>query len=384
MDLNKFNIFVGSVRGFIISPSDKPDSLRSAKPDKAAEVSALSFGRDSDEIFVGFNNGLVSLFSSSNNKYINSIPDLEGEGSIIGLDCIDKSALIAKSDGMVSLWDGKKCSNFKISVDDRGKIDALTLNKSRENVLGAGGEFNDFKLWDIETQQCIFKAKSLGHDKLNLPIPTSIRGITFFPAEPTLSCSCTKEGHVLLYDDRAQRRPTIKYLETKASYTCIAHSYRDRQCLVGTTRGYMQLLDMRIGKCSKTFTTFTGSVSSIVCDPAEPYVATASLDRFLRIHNLDTKELLHKVYMKQSLTRLLMIPIVKEEPKEEEQDDEKVDEEYENIFENMEVVTDGERKKKKKKKVVEEFVTETKQGRKKKKDADTVVGDKIKKKRLVA
>lgn len=79
-----------------------------------------------------------------------------------------------------------------------------------------------------------------------------------------------------------------------------------RQCLVGTTRGYMQLLDLKTAaKCLRTFTTFTGSVTSIVCDPTEPIVATTCLDRYLRVHNLDTKEILYKV------TNLIITLVVK-------------------------------------------------------------------------
>lgn len=66
--------------------------------------------------------------------------------------------------------------------------------------------------------------------------------------------------------------------------------------MVGTTRGYMQLVDMKSpGKCLKTFKTFTGSVTNIVCDASEPLVFSTSLDRYLRVHNIDTKELLYKV-----------------------------------------------------------------------------------------
>lgn len=57
----------------------------------------------------------------------------------------------------------------------------------------------------------------------------------------------------------------------------------------------MQLVDMRNAKCLKTFTTFTGSVTGIHCDPFEPFVFTTSLDRFFRVHHLETKALLHKV-----------------------------------------------------------------------------------------
>lgn len=63
---------------------------------------------------------------------------------------------------------------------------------------------------------------------LNLPIPTSVRGITFFTEDTYLSACATKEGYVLLYDDRAQRRPVVKFMEKKASYTTISFAYRER------------------------------------------------------------------------------------------------------------------------------------------------------------
>lgn len=81
--------------------------------------------------------------------------------------------------------------------------------------------------------------------------------------------------------------------------------------------------------------------SGIVVDPNEPIVATTSLDRFLRVHNMDTKELLHKEYLKQSLKCILMKPIIKEEiPEEVKTEEETVDEEYEALFNNMETITE--------------------------------------------
>lgn len=58
----------------------------------------------------------------------------------------------------------------------------------------------------------------------------------------------------------------------------------------------MQLIDLRSpGKSARTFTNFTGSVTSIDCDCSTSVVAATSLDRFLRVFDLDTKDLLHKV-----------------------------------------------------------------------------------------
>lgn len=147
---------------------------------------------------------------------------------------------------------------------------------------------------------------------LNLPIPTSVRSIAFVGENEHLSVCCTKEGQLLLFDDQVQRRPVVKFTEKKASYTTVSMTHRERYCfkllmivkimhyifrqvLVGTTKGYMQLVDMRNAKCLKTFTTFTGSVTGIHCDPFEPFVFTTCLDRFFRVHHLETKALLQKV-----------------------------------------------------------------------------------------
>lgn len=68
-----------------------------------------------------------------------------------------------------------------------------------------------------------------------------------------------------------------------------------RNIVAGTTKGYIQYIDMKNGKCLKTFTGMVGSVTSLLCDPIEPVLISTSLDRFLRLYNLETKQLLHKV-----------------------------------------------------------------------------------------
>ncbi|KAJ8936547.1 hypothetical protein NQ314_012287 [Rhamnusium bicolor] len=369
MDVTTYNFFVGTARGTLLYTSDKPNDIKSVKTEEASEITALTFGRSDDEILVGYDNGYVKIFNIIEKKYTKTFAELEGDGGVVGIGCVNKAFIIGRHDGIINTWDGKKNDYFDINLEQKATLDCLVHNKTRQNIVGTGGEYNDFKLWDVETHQCVFKAKSLGHDQLNLPIPTSVRGITFFPENEHLSGCATKEGHVLLYDDRAQRRPVVKFLQEDASYTTISCAYRERQCLVGTTRGYMQLLDMKAGKCLRTFMSFTGSVTGIACDPSEPYVASISLDRHLRIHNLETKELLHKIYMKQNLTHILMKPVVKNEPKEEENEKEIKDEEYEEIFNNMETVSEtatSDKKLKKHKRKTEDTIEKRKKIKKKK------------------
>lgn len=348
----KYQFYLATSRGTIICTCcTLKEKIQYDKSEEPSEVTSLIFGRTENEIVAGYRNGTVAFFNTEVNKFDNKkIKNIEGDGAVTGLGCVENTIVIARCDGIINLWKNKKDKDFfSINLDEKGTLDCMVSNKSRKNVIGTGGQFNDMKLWDIETKQCIFKAKSLGHDELNLPIPTSIRGISFFEEE-SLSACATREGHVLLYDERAQRKPVVKFLEKKASYTTISPAYRERQCVVGTTRGYMQHLDLKTNKCLRTFTSFTGSVTSIECDPMDSVVAATSLDRHLRIFNLETKELLHKVYLKQNLTKLLMRPIVKAEPELEESNKdskEVIDEEYEDLFNNMETIDDHKKTKRK-------------------------------------
>ncbi|KAJ8924079.1 hypothetical protein NQ315_006860 [Exocentrus adspersus] len=366
MDIyNKFNFYVGTSRGTLLFNGDKPNDIKSAKTQEASEVTALVFGKDEQELLIGYENGSVNVYNTAENKYLKTL-QLEGEGRVVGIGCTNDSVVIGRHDGIINVWNGSDYDYIDIHLDEKGTLDALECNPYRQNIIGTGGEINDLKLWDIETHKCVFKAKSLGHDMLNLPIPTSLRGIVFFPGDSHLSGCATKEGHVLLYDDRAQRRPIVKFFEKKASYSAISCAYRERQCLVGTTRGYMQVLDLKVGKCLRTFTSFTGSITSIACDPVEPYVVSTSLDRHLRIHNLETKELLHKVYLKQNLTKVVIKPVVKDEPAEEAvNENENIDEEYEEIFQNMQTVV-SEKKLKKGKRKGEDVADKPRKSKKKK------------------
>lgn len=350
MDVNRNRFYVGTARGVLLYTGDKPNDLKISKNEESSEVTAMAEGRNPEEIVLGYQNGHSHIFDTGKCCFSKKIDELEGEESVTGIGCIKKSIIIAKRDGIINIWTNKKKDYFSINLDEKGSLDAMVCHQNRENILATGGQLNDFKLWDVKTKQCIFKAKSLGHDELQLPIATSVRGISFFLNESNLAGCCTKEGHVLLYDDRAQRRPVVKFYEKQASYTAISTAHRERQVLLGTTKGYMQWLDLRTCKVLKTYTTFTGSVTSIVCDPVEPYVASVSLDRHLRVHHLETKKLVYKCYMKQNLTGLLVKPIVKnEEQSDSITEMENADQEYEELFKGMEEIREENVKQQKRK-----------------------------------
>lgn len=58
----------------------------------------------------------------------------------------------------------------------------------------------------------------------------------------------------------------------------------------------MNLVDLREpAKVLNTYKGFEGAVTGIACSTIEPYIVSVSLDRKLRIHHMNTKELLKKV-----------------------------------------------------------------------------------------
>lgn len=144
----------------------KQNEIKFEKPEKPSEVTAFSFGKN-DEILLGYENGNVSIFDPTENKYLKQINDLEGDGRIVGLNYLGKTIIASRHDGIINLWRSKKKNYFDISLDEKGTLEVVVLNSFRSNIIGTGGEYNDFKLWDLETHQCVFKAKSVSFQNIS-------------------------------------------------------------------------------------------------------------------------------------------------------------------------------------------------------------------------
>lgn len=75
---------------------------------------------------------------------------------------------------------------------------------------------------------------------------------------------------------------------------------------VANTQGQMALLDLRKGGVRGVMKGATGSVRGLHCHPSLPLVASCGLDRFLRIHSLQDRKLLHKVLISSQFNHLLI------------------------------------------------------------------------------
>ncbi len=66
--------------------------------------------------------------------------------------------------------------------------------------------------------------------------------------------------------------------------------------------GKIECLDLRMNKLQGSLKGPGGAVKSLALHPELPIIASVGLDRFLRIHSVDSKALLCKLYLKQHLT----------------------------------------------------------------------------------
>jgi len=118
--------------------------------------------------------------------------------------------------------------------------------------------------------------------------------------------------------------------------------------VVGDAVGRMQTIDLRMGNPAVLFSVFTsisfekvfffgfhytipilsdrqvgvfkgfaGAIRSVAYHPTLPLVASCGLDRFLRVHDVHTRKLKHKVYLKQKLNCLLFSSALPEPEKEQ-------------------------------------------------------------------
>ncbi|XP_011330231.1 WD repeat-containing protein 74 isoform X1 [Ooceraea biroi] len=246
----------------------------------------------------------IKVYDSESSEFTCSFPCNTGKGSINGLSRYNESILTAVKSGEVSSWpfNGKE----EILVNAGENLDKMCHSRVQKNIIATGGLENRLKLFDLEKRTLIFSEKNLSHDWLELRIPIWISDLNFLPATQQI-VTAGRYGHIRLYDPRAQRRPVINTTIQDEALTCLCITPAERHIIVGSGKGRMNLVDLRkSGTILNTYKGFAGGVTGVACSMSNPYVASVSLDRYLRIHHVDTKEVLKKIYLTSKLTCLVV------------------------------------------------------------------------------
>jgi ribosome biogenesis protein NSA1 len=174
--------------------------------------------------------------------------------------------------------------------------------------VATGGKENKLKLWDLDRPDApVFTAKNVRNDWLNLRVPEWVTDVTFIPDSQRIVTS-TNDHEVRVYDPSSHcRRPVVSILfdESRITSMCLRPN-NPHQVFVGNVHGGMALIDLRAkGKVVQHYKGAEGSIRDVCCHPSQNVVASCGLDRFLRIHDIDSREVLHKFYLKSRANAML-------------------------------------------------------------------------------
>ncbi|KAL4222572.1 WD repeat-containing protein 74 [Mactra antiquata] len=298
-----YNVFLGAETGLLKGINTLKGSWNNLNaietPSKTNEITCMSWtGKEQFNFHVGLRSQNIANYDLSS-QVLSDFKSFDcGPGNLKAVGQCDDLLITAVESGLVKLWRDDACT---CDINTGNNIHCMTVG---DNVIGTGGKKSDAKIWDIDNPgKPIFQVKNVKNDWLNLEVPVWVTAIQFLSDNKIV----TATGHhqVRVYDPSVQRRPVLDM--TFDEYPITAMSlYNDNQVIVGNTQGSMALLDIRKGQCVHRFKGFAGSIRSIQCHQSLPIVASCGLDRFFRLHDINSKQLLHKVYLKSRLNCLLM------------------------------------------------------------------------------
>ncbi|CAM9370017.1 unnamed protein product [Phaeothamnion confervicola] len=183
-------------------------------------------------------------------------------------------------------------------------------SSSSAGQLAVGGRENDVKVYDLTTRQCVWRAKNLPHDSLDLAPPVWMTVVQPLASAGDGSLNrlvtCTAYGHLRIYDTRAGRRPAHSVDAAQHRITAMALSADASEAIVGDAAGELLSLDLRTLRRRRRYAGPAGSIRSISVHPTLPVFACAGLDRMLRVYDIESGVPRGQAYLKQRLTHVLV------------------------------------------------------------------------------
>ncbi|QRG40392.1 hypothetical protein FDK38_004862 [Candidozyma auris] len=230
-------------------------------------------------------------------------------------------------------------------------ISVFVQNPYEPGIFAYGGKCNDLqvvKLFDKKrmkngakifnsgsrvTPEVVFQAENVEPDHLGLDVPVWITGILFQKnagKKGFKMVTSTGYGQIRLYDTSLEEEPigSYKICEKPIRVLQFATDHEDEvivadshnfvarvslfkvdakaERIVSASAGTFYKPSLKIlGKYSKGGN--TGAINSIARSPSRNVVATGGLDRYLRVFDVQTRNLLAKVYLGTQISSLLFI-----------------------------------------------------------------------------
>uniref|UniRef100_A0A2R5LJX0 Uncharacterized protein n=1 Tax=Ornithodoros turicata TaxID=34597 RepID=A0A2R5LJX0_9ACAR len=305
-----FNVFVGAETGLLKGVNTEKRTFVNLnglqEVNRDLEVTCLRWNDESEsEIYAALRSQVVKVYCPTSGVCKNEINVTGGSGPVKGLGIVNSNLVTCVSSGLLRVWneDLEKQAEREVGND----IFRMRQHSTEHQVVATGGKENDLKLWNLERlEQPIFQAKNVKNDFLDLRMPVWVTDMQFLRDSEKVAV-VTGHHQIRVYDPSCrQRRPVIDFEFDEYPLTCLSLTSRSEQIVVGNTQGRVALVDLRLKRMIHVFRGFAGSTRDVVCHPTLPIVASCGLDRFLRVHDLHSRTLVTKMYLKSRLNCILI------------------------------------------------------------------------------
>ncbi|XP_068145796.1 WD repeat-containing protein 74 isoform X2 [Drosophila tropicalis] len=366
----KHEIYVGTHTGSFkhLCPADEKtpyaqSNLSNIKSlDKESRVTTLSFGNaQQTEILLGRAKNTAEICPLARVGSPGVVQVDFKAAPIVGLARYNDRLIAGIANGQIQsvLLDSEEDSS-EILISAGDEIDHLRQCTQARQIVATGGKGrqNNLKIFDLAADgKQIFSSKNLPNDYLQLEVNVWDSDVGFMDS-PQVVATCSRYGYVRLYDTRKQRRPVALYSSEEHGMSFAALVAHGNYIYTGTTMGALKAFDTRRMKTHvHTYKGFTGGISDLHLDTSGKYLSSASLDRYVRVHESQSTVLLYQCYVKSKATKILIRPAVDTEKEETDNEDDveeaeqqvgkrknkpvkttPVDDEYEDMFEQMPTV----------------------------------------------
>ena len=306
---DKQRIWVGSELGYLksinaVSNITKNYCEDSSGPDRMNAACVMKWANEEEtEVILGTANGQVKFFSIEEERFKEG-GFICGKDAMAGLAVYGEKIIVCDARGCLSFWEGNE-KYFDKKVGDN--IQSMKQNLVKRNHIATGGKENNLKVFDLENMdKPIFAAKNVRNDFLDLRCPVWVTDVEFLKNDTSRIIVGTGDHFVKIYDPKKQKRPVVEITWEEYPITSISVAPNGNALIVGNTVGSMASIDFRTNQKIGGFKGIAGSIRSIQCHQTQDFVAAVGLDRFLRIFDVNTRELRSKLYLKSRLNCVLL------------------------------------------------------------------------------
>lgn len=238
----------------------------------------------------------------------------------------------------VSLWDTERA--FAPPSESSAKGAPANSKKRKQSDTLFPGE--------------IWRAKNVPNDFLGLRQPVHNTCLTYLSPSTSANqqhlLAGTRLGDMRRYDTRAGRRPVavLKGLGKVGGIKTVEKGFSEHEAFISDQGSNVYAVDLRSGNISYGYKGLSGTAISLAASPS--HLASASMDRYIRIHSvvqLPDKVGQHLDKKGTVLERVFMTTIPTVVVWDREQDNVPVnedDQEGEDLWEGMKNVVDGDEK----------------------------------------